>query len=320
MLSDDMMSSFVGFLLDFDHGFNWMEVLKRADWEVTEESWKRYVEEYDRNLPKRKHHSAPQKETPAMCAANQDDITEEAKAGPEGWGIRKKLEERTVRGMSNHERWTMTVVLQGTLSFMAIEILDTHVAHDVRHDLESFFWLLLWVVLRYTATTCDPPKEPYVSIFGAQTDSNSAWMKTSFLFRDMDWEVRDNKPLTTLVQKYKRLCYMSMRRPSAESDSGQAVPLTYEAVLALFDEAIIASDWPQDDRALPFKMPQATDTSATQGGSRASNSRGGAKRREAPIEEDPLSLPPHKQAHVYRRPERNPAPGGVDQGASEAPH
>ena len=29
---------------------------------------------------------------------------------------------------------------------MAVEILSTYVAHDVRHDLESFFWVLTWFV------------------------------------------------------------------------------------------------------------------------------------------------------------------------------
>ena len=34
------------------------------------------------------------------------------------------------------------ISIQGTLYFMATEILDTYVAHDVRHDLESFGRLL----------------------------------------------------------------------------------------------------------------------------------------------------------------------------------
>ena len=200
---------------------------------------------------------------------------------------------------------------------MAIEILETHVAHDVRHDLESFFWLLLWVVLRYTATTCLPPHEIYVTVFGAQTDGASAVVKSGFLIKNMNWEVKDNRPLTTLVQKYKKLCSMSMQR-SLEPE-GRVEPLTYEAVLALFDEALADPDWPQDDHALPFKMPTATVTSATQGGSQAGNSRGGEKRREAPGDVDPLSLPPHKRAHVYRRPVRK-LPVSAQPAANDASH
>ena len=199
---------------------------------------------------------------------------------------------------------------------MAIDILKTHVTHDVRHDLESFFWLLLWVVLRYTATTCLPPNDLYVSVFGAQTDRMSAYSKAGFLADEMDWEVKDNKPLTTLIKKYKLKCHKSVQTPPESQDEGE--PLTYESVLALFDEALARPDWPQGDHALPFKMPSATVTSATQGGSQAGNSRGGEKRREAPGDEDPLSLPPHKRAHVYRRPVRK-LPGSAEPAANDAP-
>ncbi|KAI0733683.1 hypothetical protein C8Q72DRAFT_966962 [Fomitopsis betulina] len=110
-------------------------------WEVTEESWKRYVEEYDRDLAKRPR-PAPREGIPPMGAANKEGMTEEAKAELENWIGKMKLKERTA-----------------ALYFMAIEILKTNVTHDVRHDLESFFWLLLWAVLRYTTTTCDPPNQ-----------------------------------------------------------------------------------------------------------------------------------------------------------------
>ena len=104
MLSDDLLSFFVGFLLDFDYGFNWMALLKQAGWEVTEGNWKRYVEEYDRNLPKRGRPASapPETEIPPMGAANEDDITEEAKAERENWKIRMKLKERTVRIVMSH--------------------------------------------------------------------------------------------------------------------------------------------------------------------------------------------------------------------------
>ena len=31
------------------------------------------------------------------------------------------------------------------------------------------------------------------------------------------------------------------------------MPLTYEAVLRLFDEAVACEDWPSDDQAIPYK-------------------------------------------------------------------
>ena len=195
---------------------------------------------------------------------------------------------------------------------MAIEILKTHVTHDARHDLESFFWLLLWAVLRYTTTTCDPPNQLYAIIFGSHTDASSASAKFSFLGNDMDWVVQDNKPLTTLVQKFKNLCCLSVQWPLTPN---AAVPLTYEAVLELFDEALADPDWPQNDPALPFKMPTHAATTATQGGSRVTGSRGGGKRELESSEEDddPQSQPPptKRRNRVTIRRMQNPVAGGV---------
>ncbi|EPS95934.1 hypothetical protein FOMPIDRAFT_1103409, partial [Fomitopsis schrenkii] len=189
MLSDDLMSFFIGFLLDFDYGFNWKDLLKKAGWEVSEASWERY------------------------------------------WKARMKFKERT-----------------GVMYFTAIEILITYAAHDVRHDLESFFWLLLWVVLRYTQTTCWSPNRTYRSVFGEEVEEESAKDKIFFLVESIDWEVVGNKPLATLFLKFKDLCEMAMpyTKPTP-------IPLTYESVLTLFHEALASMAWPQNDRALPFK-------------------------------------------------------------------
>lgn len=109
MLSDDLMSFFVGFLLDFDYGFNWKELLKRAGWEVTEESWKRYVEDYNRNLPKYARSAPPEERIPPMGATNQDGMTEEAKAVLENWMIRMKLKERTVRTITSRSNSSLSL-------------------------------------------------------------------------------------------------------------------------------------------------------------------------------------------------------------------
>ena len=39
----------------------------------------------------------------------------------------------------------------GTFEFMAIEILERSARHSYRHDLESFFYVLLWLCVNYTA-------------------------------------------------------------------------------------------------------------------------------------------------------------------------
>ena len=86
-----------------------MEMLKRAGWEVTEESWKRYVEEYDRDLAKRPR-PAPREGIPPMGAANKEGMTEEAKAELENWIGKMKLKERTVRAAVSRSRMTLTTL------------------------------------------------------------------------------------------------------------------------------------------------------------------------------------------------------------------
>ena len=60
--------------------------------------------------------------------------------------------------------------------------------------------------------------------------------------------VIDNPPLTTLLHEFKRAVYHSLKEPEV----GDPVPLTYEAVLQIFDRAIARDDWPLDDKAIPF--------------------------------------------------------------------
>ena len=84
-----------------------------------------------------------------------------------------------------------------------------------------------------------------------------------------------------------------------------AVPLTYDAVLNLFNEALADPDWRQNDAALPFKMPSNKDSS---------DDGDDYRKREAPECEDPMSLPPHKRRRRIptRRGTQNPkAAGGV---------
>ncbi|EPS93538.1 hypothetical protein FOMPIDRAFT_1055899 [Fomitopsis schrenkii] len=78
VLSDDTTTCFVGCLLDLDYGFNWREFLKRAGWEVSEVSWKRYVEEYDCSLPERMRPVPPERDIPLMGLANEDGLNDDA--------------------------------------------------------------------------------------------------------------------------------------------------------------------------------------------------------------------------------------------------
>ena len=50
----------------------------------------------------------------------------------------------------------------GTFDFMAIEVLERDGHHSYRHDLESFFYLLLWVCINYTAAGVQVVPRPTV--------------------------------------------------------------------------------------------------------------------------------------------------------------
>ena len=98
--SDDVMTAFVGFILDFDFSFDWHDFLKRAGWEVSEASWKRYVEEYNRSLPERQRPAPPETEIPLMAADDKDDSNDDATARlRKAWLERMKMKERTVSSM-----------------------------------------------------------------------------------------------------------------------------------------------------------------------------------------------------------------------------
>lgn len=116
--------------------------------------------------------------------------------------------------------------------------------------------------------------------------------KTHFLRTKMKWEVVRNKPLTTLVRKFKDMVFLQ-NPPDGGPDPQPAIPLTYEKVLDLFDKALADPDWPQNDRALSLKITSKTEPSVSQV---LTGSRGG----EAPDHPDPLSLPAHKRVHIYR--------------------
>lgn len=140
---------------------------------------------------------------------------------------------------------------------MSIEVLRDKVIHEVRHDLESFFWLLLWIVFRYT----DHRGNAHMwlrDLFDGDSDEQCANSKRGFLGRG--WDVPGNEPLSRLVKKFSKLCVGNSKADPTDEEEELACPLTYDAVLNLFEEAIARDDWPIDDKAIPF-MP-AVDRNA----------------------------------------------------------
>ena len=159
----------------------------------------------------------------------------------------------------------LLISTQGTLFFMAVQVLNKYVAHDVRHDLESAVWLLICVVLRHTIQVKHnrdgreiefPRYQWYCDLFSATTERGSARCKKDFYTEPLPWEVKGNRPLTDLIRSLKTLVKQQNRNPEPGVDSDQPVPMTYKSVLTAINRALASQDWPTNDAALPFTLPR----------------------------------------------------------------
>lgn len=181
--------------------------------------------------------------------------------------------------------------------FKALEMLedDSPSVHSVRHDLEAFFWLLIWVILRHTRIAHWRAHTFHNSVFGGDTDWMGAVRKLYFINHRVEWQVEDAEPLNTLVCSLKR----SVAYQNPMMGGHNPVPLTYAKILDLLSENLAAPGWPQDDCAVPLAPPSRRTRSASQCSGRS----GGEEQPQVPVDEpDPLTLPRHMREGFYRSP------------------
>ncbi|KAJ2982246.1 hypothetical protein NUW54_g1002 [Trametes sanguinea] len=95
---------------------------------------------------------------------------------------------------------------------MAIPLLDFYaddIPDDIAHDIESFHWLLLWVVLRHTRCQRHPKEDGEALcklVFRASDDDYGACgSKLSWLWHSRPLTVVNNEPLTTLIQRFDKM-------------------------------------------------------------------------------------------------------------------
>ena len=191
---------------------------------------------------------------------------------------------------------------------MAMQVLRTYRAHDVSHDLESAVWLLLCTVLRHTLqiTQGNDDDEPlkwerydaYRCLFAeCTTEAASYDKKISFVSRPLEWEVKDNEPLTALIRSLQILVKKQNRHP--EMGDGNPIPLTYRSVLTEFNRALASQGWPENDAALPFTLTHDCDSSESQGKKRDRED------DETELDNDASSSLPRREA---KRPMVGPSP------------
>ncbi len=128
---------------------------------------------------------------------------------------------------------------------MAADILSAtardSIIHDIHHDLESAYWVLLWLILRYTKHTLGQEVCKDVFVFGNDLLAASAkvfWITKS----SKKLVVEGNAPLTTLLLEFRSLLYRSADHPKP------AEILNHDSVLEIFRKAISQEkNWPKDD-------------------------------------------------------------------------
>lgn len=161
--------------------------------------------------------------------------------------------ERTVRCCAHRVCLLILMLsLQGTHYFIAHEILarsgGRSVIHRHYHDIESHYWVLLWIILRHTEHNlgqgyCDMVFT--LASAGKSADAKMLWLIRRKSEEGYTLEIEDNKPLTDLMHAYKLLVKRNVVNLADEVD--ETPVLTHDAVLEIFDHALEQEGWPAKD-------------------------------------------------------------------------
>ncbi|KAJ7465249.1 hypothetical protein FB451DRAFT_1402951 [Mycena latifolia] len=160
----------------------------------------------------------------------------------------------------------------GTFPFMAIEIIANAATHGPHHDLESVYWLLIWMLLRHT-------KHNHVRgslACGRLFDSPGEDMKVSWIRNPTPIE-NTTGPLYLLAESLRKAVFhqnpaklgATFVDPDDSTDSDGSddddtvlvvKPLTYKKVLKFFSKKLKSKKWPQLDGAFPFVVPRGDES------------------------------------------------------------
>ncbi|KAJ7039919.1 hypothetical protein C8F04DRAFT_1085325 [Mycena alexandri] len=244
-------------------------------------------------------------------------LFEEASAeeNPKGFLVDWDYAEFTPKGLKNFENWfpgrndeqdqhkdvdKSLKDITGTLPFMAIQILNNEtmaesdrVSHQPHHDLESIYWLLVWMILRHTNHTHSDGPLACSKLFdptGITTKQGWSALRTP---------VDSKSRLFRLAQRLRKAVWLQNLEPTMEDDPYDdegpvPVPITYKVFRDIFDAELAAPGWPTNDPMIPFRVPSLkTTNNQSQAGSlikdtlqRATVTRASASRSKRPRERD----------------------------------
>ncbi|KAI0648618.1 hypothetical protein C8Q79DRAFT_903294, partial [Trametes meyenii] len=135
----------------------------------------------------------------------------------------------------------------GTYYFIALELMKSGLqvpVHLTRHDLESFYWVLVWIVLRHTNHDHPSGMRACDKVFPYGDDEDATIHKEAWINRWPAIKIHGNEPLSVLLDKFGQLVDDATKGPR----HGPQIPLTYDAILQVFDEVLTRNDWPVDDK------------------------------------------------------------------------
>ena len=126
---------------------------------------------------------------------------------------------------------------------MAIDVL-MHEMHRRKHDLESIYWLLIWIILRHVEH--NQGEEACGKLFDVDDRELAASQKRTWLVTS-DLRISNNEPLTGLLESLRIL----FRKQLGDKDTA-SVEVTYDTLLATIDDALSLPGWPEDDGFIRF--------------------------------------------------------------------
>ena len=137
---------------------------------------------------------------------------------------------------------------------MSVEVLQGKRTHEARHDLESFYWLLLFIILRHTKHSLSSMPQTFSNIFGNAVDGLDDFKrrKQSHLGYDTPLSIPGNDGMTYILKEFHALCKQNCTPGGAPiSRPG----MTHRDVLDIFDRAL-TMQWPtENDGPRPWGVP-----------------------------------------------------------------
>ncbi|KAH9855754.1 hypothetical protein C2E23DRAFT_548789 [Lenzites betulinus] len=139
----------------------------------------------------------------------------------------------------------------GTYYFMAVELVSAEpgTIHGCHHDLESFYWVIIWVILLHTSCHCGSfsgPKQCQRLFTRWNTDAFPADEKTCFIYSGKNLVIDNNPTLTNLVEELTALVRQNQAVP--ENSPVPQIKLTHDALLGALNAALAPDQvWPTND-------------------------------------------------------------------------